>query len=323
MVFNSLRKDSLYYAFVFSSVAFFTYFVSPYYLYGDQIIYRDVYEYSGKSSLIDSFFYYKSRVLTSEVGHFFIIWLASGFFEKDAFVALSNAFLALFSAMFLRRLGANYFIIFLVVVLGYYFWAMYLSAERLKFSFIFLVAGFIAFYNKRLFLCFFLFVLAAITHVQSVLAMAALAIFYFYPTLKGVFVNFKLKKIFALYLLFVFVFFVFLLFFFKAHIFGKIISYNVSFGIEEYFRISVFLVLSLIYSKGRYGVVVLIFLFWFFLVFLVGGMRINFFGYFTFVAFAVQYKRGNNFGMFITSGYFVFGAFFYIVNTFICGANSC
>ena len=54
-------------------------------------------------------------------------------------------------------------------------------------------------------------------------------------------------------------------------------------------------------------------------VFMVGGDRVNIFGYFAFLYYGLQIRRGWNFGVLATSLYFTYSSIGFLINVFQLG----
>lgn len=309
----------------FSAVVVFlyTYFLGSLFVGGDQTHYRYVYEAVSQLGLLEAYTQYRSRLYTDEIGHFLIIWLASSFFDKDVFMALCNAALAFFSIKLFMQWGARTSIAVFLVFFGYYFLALYLSAERLKFGALFFVMG-VYFYNlygvKNARKSSVFFLASILSHLQFLII---LALFLFKKSLDVVYMAIR-RKVVTKNNIIIIVFFLslslFAFVFFNQHIVSKIQSYHGDFSIDEYLRIMVFFLLSLYYSRSKFEPIVFFFIL-FILVGIVGGMRVNMFGYFVFLYYALKVNGGLNFGVVITSLYYLVGWFDYSSDVIHCGVN--
>ena len=76
--------------------------------------------------------------------------------------------------------------------------------------------------------------------------------------------------------------------------------------------------MTLIYSRKKREIVFLYFPL-FIAIFLIGGDRLNMFGYFIFLYYALQVNRGVNFGVIATSIYYLFKTYEFILNIFLYG----
>ena len=75
----------------------------------------------------------------------------------------------------------------------------------------------------------------------------------------------------------------------------------------EIVKIVAFFILSLVYARRRSDVV-LLFAPLFVAVLLVGGGRVNMLGYMVFLGYGLKINGGVNWGVFLTSLYFAYGA---------------
>ncbi|HFX6509951.1 TPA: EpsG family protein [Acinetobacter baumannii] len=146
-------------------------YLNPHYIYGDQEHYREFFKYcfyDGYSHAMQ-LFCYQNTLGSTEPGYFYISKFAHIFMEKDTFIAVANAVLVFFLTKLIfkwyRKSVDRYLFVFLTLT-NYYLVVLLLAAERLKFSFIFLVlAILVAGKWKRL----SFFALSMFTHVQSAL----------------------------------------------------------------------------------------------------------------------------------------------------------
>ena len=110
-------------------------------------------------------------------------------------------------------------------------------------------------------------------------------------------------------------------YFLYEHLLAKYLiyaSYNKEYGIFNLLRIFIFFLMTLIYSRKKREIVFLYFPL-FIAIFLIGGDRLNMFGYFIFLYYALQVNRGVNFGVIATSIYYLFKTYEFILNIFLYG----
>lgn len=305
-------------AFASLTVLFYTYFLGSMFVGGDQLSYRAVYELVSGLGFLEGYLYYKTIIVSDELGHYIVIWLASHVIDKDVLNAFSNALLAYFSVKIFIEWGARPFIAFFLVVFGYYHLALFLSAERLKYASIFFVLGIYSFKTSRASYLFFIF--ALITHLQYIILIASGLLVKAADTSKQVFTQFKFRAKDGLFLLVAVAALSSLLLIFGGHIERKILSYYQNFGIIEFVRIAAFFLMSLWYAKNK-SQAALVFGLLFLTVGLVGGMRVNIFGYFVFLFYSLRVNRGLNFGVLITFLYFFAGWLEYSYQVYSCGVN--
>lgn len=299
-------------------VFIYTYYLGSMFLAGDQLHYRMVYDSVSHLDFFEGYLFYRTVIYTDEVGHYVIAWSASQFFDKDIFNAFSNSLLAYFSVKLFIKWGAKPFVALLLVLFGYYYLALYLSAERLKYATVFFVLAVYYFRSGRLRYVFF--VVSIITHLQYVVPIIASLFVRFSVAVNRVFNYLRLRTSDAYFLLMSAVALALLSFVFSGHIYNKISAYHEGFDVLEYLRISVFFLMSLWYSKKKIQVIMVFFVLFVFVA-LVGGMRINMFGYFAFLYYSLRVNGGLNLGVIATFLYFFVGWLEYSYLVYSCGVN--
>ena len=126
-------------------------YLAPYYISGDQVFYIDTYNAIRNLGFLDGYVYYYKTLSTLEPVYYILIYINSPFFEKYLFVSISNAILAYYSVRFFTKLGSRTYIASIIVLTNFYFYVLFFSAERLKFSFIFLTLSLIYVNSPRFF----------------------------------------------------------------------------------------------------------------------------------------------------------------------------
>lgn len=281
-------------------------FFVPYYVGGDQAHYQRIYNGISYFNFADAYVYYKANIDSQEPIYFLLSWFSSSLgIDKLYFVTLFNVLLSFFAYKYFTKIGGHPFVVFFIVVFGYYSYVLFFSAERLKFGFLFLLLGLL--YSKRRYV---FYVISVLSHAQMIALLSSFTFFRFRSDILSIFLKRKVYKN-TLFLLIsgtVTSFFVFLIM--REHIISKFDSYFEIRGFFELIKLGVFFILSYFYAKDKSSAVAL-FLPLFFLVFVFGGERINFLGYFVFLYFTFQYKKGFNLGNLLISGYFFYtGAIF-------------
>ncbi len=307
-----IRTQGLVLTFNVVSVFLISYFVGSYFILGDQALYRSIYMGLSEKKIIEGYQWYISQIDSKEIGHFFLVWLASPYIEKDLFNSISNAILAFYSTKLYIRWGARPWVTTLLVVFGYYHLSMYLSAERLKYAFIFVVFSIYFFKYKGYILLNVL--LAIITHVQSIIIFGSIYFSYVVGVIRRGAIN-----VFSIIVLIVLLAVVLFL---SEHILSKITYYYNNFhGFGELIKIFLFFFLALFYSRKKMQTF-LLFIPLFVAVYIVGGMRVNLIGYFIFLYYGLKVNGGENIGVLSTSIYFLFGWFEYVFNVLEYGVNT-
>ncbi len=281
--------------------------ITPLYTGGDQGIYRKVYEALPGLGLTEGFLFYSRKLTSREFVHFFLSWVASRFVDKDLFIAFSNAILAHVTMSLFQKLKASIFIGFLLLLTNFYFLVLYFAAERLKFGFIFLALSMI--YIDQVKRIYGFATLAVISHAQVIIVYVSILFNFFVRKILRLFYTGKISKL-ALFLI-PFLFFPPLLV--GNQIINKFQSYYDVRGLTEVARILAFLLLSLWYSKKK-SETIMIFIPLFIVVYLVGGDRVNIFGYFVFLYYGLQFRGGWNLGVLSTSAYYLNSSINFIIN---------
>ncbi|MBD2837689.1 hypothetical protein ID144_11600 [Pseudomonas sp. JM0905a] len=290
-------------------------YIGPFYVLGDQVHYRKIYDGLAGLSLFEGYLYYTSTIDSLEFVHFFLTWLASSFLEKDLFIAIANAVLAWVSLEVFQKWRASLVISAFLVLTNYYLIAMYFSAERLKFGFIFVGLSFLYVERLKLFYVFSFF--ALISHAQTFIVYFSLFFRSFCYQVFRVASAGKISKIF-LVVMFLLLIPVSLI---SAQLVSKFNSYYEGFrGVEELARVLAFLLLALYYAEKKTEVL-LFFIPLVATVMLVGGDRVNILAYFVFLYYALSVRGGFNFGVLLTGLYFAVGSFEYVSNIFEYGNN--
>lgn len=97
--------------FITALVAVGVYLISailmPMYQLGDQEFYRKFYELAEGASFSQAFELAWLTLSSGEFGYPALVWFFSGILDKDVFVSISNAFLAVVFLRVGRRLGGN------------------------------------------------------------------------------------------------------------------------------------------------------------------------------------------------------------------------
>lgn len=283
--------------------------ILPFCIAGDQAGYREVYDSLRYLNIKEGFLFYSAKLDSLEFVHFFLTWLASRVVGKDLFIAFSNAILAYVAMSLFQKWKASIIIAFLIILTNYYFFAVYFTAERLKFGFIFLFLSMI--YIDQIKRSYKFAVLALISHVQVAIVYVSLLFNFFVKQLLKLFRTAKISKAVLLIPL------VFIpLFLIKDQILAKFqFYYKDTRALIELVRILLFFLLAFWYSMKKKETLI-IFIPIFIAVFLVGGDRVNIFGYFVFLYYGLQIRRGWNFGVLATSLYFTYSSIGFLINVF-------
>lgn len=290
-------------------VFFLSLSILPFCTEGDQIAYREVYDSLCDLNIKEGFLFYSSKLSSLEFVHFFLSWLASRVVGKDLFIAFSNAILAYVAMALFQKWKASLIIAFLLLLTNFYFFAVYFTGERLKFGFIFLALSMI--YIDQIKRSYLFAVLALISHAQVLIVYFSMLFNVFVGQISKLFRTGKISKSVLFFIPLIF----FPLLLVGNHILLKFQAYYGERALAEFARIFVFLLLALWYSREKRETFI-IFIPIFIAVLLVGGMRVNIFGYFAFLYYGLQIRGGWNFGVLATSLYFTYSSIGFLINVF-------
>lgn len=313
-----ISKDSLTDTFVCFIVILLTLFVGRYYTEGDQNHYIQAYEDIKDSSLYYGFWVYRSHITTLEPIHYVISWFFSSIMGIDKLLSmsLSNGLLAFLFIRFVRHIGGFPFVSYIIVLTNYYFFVVYFTAERLKFAFIFLLLALLVSAHSKLRYLFFS--LSILSHMQMLIFVVAGAFERVLLELAVVFKRFRLNKSLLLYLGVMLIFVGLFYYVFGDYLLWKVPQYIRTMSLGSLWQTSLFMLLTLLYSK-RKVLALLYFMPILLASLIVGPERIVIIAYFVFFYHAVQYKRGGNFGIIISTIYFSFKSIEFIDNIFSTG----
>ena len=281
--------------------------ILPFYTGGDQAVYRQIYAALAHLSLREGLLFYSRNLASHEFVHFFLSWIASHFIGKDLFIAFSNAILAYVSTALFLKWRTSVAIVFFIILTNFYFLGFYFAAERLKFGFIFLALSML--YVEQIKRFYGFAVAALISHASIVIIYGSILFKVFTEHALRLLRTGKISKsgLLIIPLLFLPLLLV------KNQIFSKFLSYYHPRSVMELGKILIFLLLALLYAKKKSEPVIL-FVPLAIAVLLVGGERVNSFGYFIFLYYGLRYKGGWNFGVLATSLYFVYSSINFVVN---------
>jgi len=308
VAYTSIQKVTVQKVTVSTLLFILTLVILPYYTEGDQRIYQEIYNYLPDFDLVEGFILYTLNLSSQEFSHFLLAWLVSPYVNHTIFIAILNWVFTYVVLSLFQKWGASFSISVTILFTNYYLLVLYFPAERLKFGFLFLALSLIHANSKK---SFIFLTLALISHVQTIIFYICLFFSYLVKTLRSK----RLPK-----LIFVLPFILAIpLYFMSDQLILKFLAYSsAGGGIAGLWKLAVFFLLSIYYSKDKVETTSL-FLPLFFAVFLVGGERVNLFGYFLFLYYGLQFKGGRNYGVGITSVYYAYGSLIFIFNIFQYG----
>jgi hypothetical protein len=313
----TVKKNIIAMVGVVLSVFVISVLIAPYYIGGDQETYTNIYNELSELGLADGFTLYTATLGAWEVVHFLVIWISSGIgLDKILVMAIANAILALSLMKLFIKWGVHFWLAAIITCTNFYFYTLYFPAERLKFGFLFLVISMLYWEKEKKFLTLVFF--AVVSHLQTLILYGSL----FFATKVKYVLRFK-KLNFTWYGLAFFLFLFGALVFFSKHILMKYEIYSALTiqrdNATDIVRIFVFMMLAIFYSKQR-AVTFLQFMPLIVCVYIIGGERINMIGYAIFLYYGLQCNKGVNFGVLLTTIYFAFKSFGFVLEIFETGS---
>lgn len=299
------------------AIAIFFFFVSlyiyPLYTSGDVLVYRAFYEEVADLSFPEAFFLYQNALGTSEPGYFLLVKLLEEFIQKDMLMSILNGALIYSLLTWSSRHRVSWIAVALLS-LNFYLLVLLFPAERLKLAILLLMISVNAHgLRKPVFAAF-----AFLSHTQTALLIVNWITLKVTPVVRHLIAG-KLKKgswkILAPLLLCGL-----MLVPMAQHMLSKFDSYGeTSGGLSELLKPAIFIALTLVYSPGKRLNALAMHLPVAIAAILVGGNRTVIFSYFIFLNYALQYKRGLNLGVLITSIYFLLQGIEFLQNIFTYG----
>lgn len=292
--------------------------VGHFYTEGDQMHYIAAYEAMADSDLFNGFWIYKSHITTEEPVHFFISWIFSSVIgaNKLFVMSLSNGLLAFLLIRVVKKIGGATSVAYVFVLSNYYFIVVYLTAERLKFSFIFLLLALLALERPKA--PYLLFLFSVLSHMQMLILLVAREFQRLALAIVRMFQRLSFSKSLISYLIaLVFAMFVFF-HFFGEYLLWKVPQYMGAVGLSSVWQTALFMLMTLAYVSDRMQVI----LFFIPIVvasLVVGPERVVIIAYFVFVYYAVQYRRGLNYGIGLSALYFGLKSIGFLANIFSTG----
>jgi hypothetical protein len=304
--------DKIYLIIIFLSILIFSYLFSPYYTEGDQIPYNNAYLSVKGENIIDAFLHYQFNISSQEPIHFFIDWIFSNIgVTKNLIMSCFNGLLALSISYLMLMWQVNFIVILATIFFNFYILVLYFAAERLKFGFLFLIIACI--FHKNKIKNTLLILLSISSHVQILIYVLATTFSTSIIRIIDFLKNLKFKSSFKNIV--ISIIFLLLIYYLYDHILSKFIAYsNNATGnslIGNIWQTIIFMIGGIYYSKKRLNTF-LNFIFILICSSILGPERITMMSYFLFLFFALQYKNGINFGIFLTTIYFSFKSIYFI-----------
>jgi len=289
------------------------------YLYGDQVLYRNFYESLSSANIREILYLQLISTGSSEPLYGFIAWLgAQTIQDKDVFFSIVNSIFCILLFRLLLKNKASAFFVFLMFS-NYYIFVLLGPAERLKVSFLFLLA---AASGERFTRTLLFLGAATFSHFQTLILLAA--------RLSGHLASFKFSRFIRLRLIVPFglgalivvsAMSYFLSSPFLPALLGKVEAYRGERGIESLRELSILGILALFVLKSKKAEFVLIILTLFAAAILLGPERVNMIGFVLFIYFVILERQSNHPAVLSLMGYFSVKGMFFVNAVFERGTG--
>jgi hypothetical protein len=289
-------------------------YFSPFYYDGDQVNYINSYNNMHDSSLFEGFLIYQGSITTLEPIHFFITWIFTNLnIDKIFIMSIINTFLSILFVRILQKIHTNTIIIYFLLFTNFYLFVLYFSAERLKFSFIFLTLAILNLENKKKLILYLL--LAIFTHLQNIIIIFAILFATYFNNYYSSFNKLSIKK---KYLLFIFILLIPIIIL-KDQIYSKFSTYsgiaNANSILKNTWQLILLYIFSLYFTNNKIFTTALFFI----LIIassLIGSERITIYAYICFLFYALNFKGGVNILNISFIAYFIIKSVGFINNVF-------
>jgi len=288
-------------------------YISPFHVNGDQVHYIKVYNMLGGTDLQTGRQLYIQHIFSFEYIHFLITWIFANLgFDKIIAMSFMNAVLTAFFANFLMTKTSNYTLIFVLVITNVYLYTMFFTLEKLKFGFIFLLAG-ILYKRKSLLL------ISCMSHVQVLFLNLSYLISHYLHGLK-ISNRLSIKKSTVITLFIGMLVFLFIFYALFRYIMLKYAFYNSNFGSLQFESILACVSIGAFtfFLSDQQKLCLFYFTFLCFMITLVGAERLNMFavfGCFFFIRFRSMHERNGlvfNLGLLLLSTYLAYKSYHYL-----------
>lgn len=310
---NNFSATDLLFSFGVGIIVFFiTFFLSDYYLYGDQFYYRNFYSLAENLDFSEVVILANSKLGSVEPFYPFLVWVFSGLVPKIIFVSFSNAILAVFTLRLGKLVGGSPIVVSLVLLSNFYFYVLFFSAERLKYGFILFFLGLIFWTSGKLNKSFASIFFSVLAHTQMLIMLLGNVLNVVIDNRRKIF-NIRFIPVFVVLGVLVVGMFVYLL----PHLLGKFSAYsNRAFDLSGLVKIFLFSSMTLWYAKfSRHAFLQLLPLVLASAV--LGSERIVMLVYFLFMYYSIGVRRGFNFGVLLVNFYFFIKTIYFVQNVIV------
>ena len=300
------------YLFLFG-VFLYSYLLLTFYVEGDQSHYIKLYDALASATIFEVPWVAVKYVLAYEWVTFYILWLPAVLgVPKIIFISLSNVFLVFLLLKYLKSYNIK-LILKILLIHSFYVLVLMTSAERLKFSYIFILLSVVSNSQTRR---YFFALLACVTHFQTIILYAAF-LAQFLPNLVLYTLKYKsIKKIYFSYALGLAVIAIVFYNVFGDGLSNKVVTYLNLRNILEFGKVwFVILVSMLIFGRNKVSVM-FVFLTLGVVILFFGQDRVNMIVLTLFVHFCFTYQVKSSLPLYVLSFYMFIKSFPFLFNIF-------
>jgi hypothetical protein len=275
----------------------FSLWLIEFYQNGDQSHYINYWIEVKELGFLDTYTLLPILLGSAEPGYAFLVYVFSGLIEKEIVMSILNSLITYFLVMWILKKRVH-FILIPFILLNFYILVLFFPAERLKLAFLFfLLAEYYKTYN------ILWYILALLSHVSIVLMIAVQYINSIFKIILKL-LNGYVSKNTLYYLLLTIVVLIIMTSVLDEHIIRKLDYLKLELSLSGIIKMLIFIIMASFYSKNRFEPI-LAGLPLFIAASLLGPDRITMFGFFLFMYYGLQYKRGLNLGVFVVLLYFI------------------
>lgn len=285
--------------------------VGSFYISGDQVFYRQLYELFSQANFIEAYLFYASQLNAVEFIYFFSSWLASKFIQKDIFFAFINCIMTWYFVQACKKIKIYPYVVLALVTTNFYFYVLFFAAERLKFGFLFLFISFCVLSTRKK---IFFSLMAVIGHAQMLIIIASTAFSQFTRRMLKKGSWYRIPKRSPLYILAGF----FAVLFLFDYIAFKLPFYLKNGSVLSIIKPLLFMLASM-YCSRQWKLIIPLFTPLILTSYIIGDERITIFAYFIFIYFSAQKHRGLNIPLLCFSTYFMLKSLIFIDNVINLG----
>ncbi len=283
----------------FALISFiFSLLIIDFYTHGDQSHYIRYWLNVQELSFSEAYVLLGISLGSAEPVYAFLTYVFSGIIEKKIIMSILNASIVYLLVLWMLKKNVT-IVIIPFLLLNFYLLVLFFAAERLKIGLLFFL---IAEHYSKFKLVWY--ILSLLSHVSVLIILIVRYSNIFYKLFLELIHGYITKKT-IFYIIIYIIISSAILYVLLEHIINKLeYAHLDSLSISGILKMSVFIGMGVFYSQKKIEPIIaglpLILT-----AGILGPDRVVMFGYFLFMYYGLQYKRGLNFGIFITTVYFI------------------